>query len=108
MDHEAYEKEMIDTVNRHAKEKRGQFTSKRTVITKKDTATLKMGLKRMLIAILAIVLFALSMCCFIATATATGYLAVVLFITAIVLAICSFVFLYAQGITNVESQGDSK
>ena len=103
MDHEAYEKEMIDTVNRHAEEQGVHFEtgiSQRAVITKKDTSTLKIGLKRMVLALFTAVLFALSIFSFIATATATGYWAVILFISAIVLLGWAFVLLYAQGIVN--------
>lgn len=103
MDHEAYEKEMIDTVNRHAEEQGVQFETsipQRAVITKKDTSTLKIGLKRMLLALLTAFLFGLSIFSFIATATATGYWAVILFISAIVLLGWAFVLLYAQGIVN--------
>lgn len=104
MDHEAFEKEMIDTVNRHAAEKSGCST--RTAITKKDTATLKIGLKRMMVALFTAVLFALSVYSFIATATVTGYWAVVLFLSAIVLLVWAFILLYAQGITRVRIRGE--
>lgn len=101
MDHKAYEKEMIDKVNHHA-------SKARTVVTKKDTATLKIGLKRMVLALFTAVLFAVSVFCFIAVATAPGYLAVVMFITALFALVCGIIFLYAQGITNKESNGDDK
>ena len=41
MNHEAFESQMIDTVNRHAEEKRGQaerVTRVRKVISKKDAS----------------------------------------------------------------------
>ena len=103
MDHEAYENEMIDGVNRHAEEQSVRFETsipKRAVITKEDTTALKTGLKRMLLALLTAFLFALSIFSFVATATATGYWAVILFISAIVLLGWSFVLLYAQGIVK--------
>jgi hypothetical protein len=75
---------------------------------KKKAKILGRGLKRMMIALFTAILFALSVYAFIAAATATGYWAVVLFLSAIVLMVGAFVFLYAQGITKVESQGDSK
>lgn len=115
MDHEAYENEMIDSVNRHAGES-GRYvgTYESTGITKKrllpkaETTALTRGLKRMLVAIFTAVLFALSILSFILVATATGYWAVFLFFAAVVLLIWAFVFLYAQGITDAESKGDDK
>lgn len=109
MDH--LEKEMIDIVNHHAKEKSQHLNvggHKYAVITKKDTATLKTGLKRLAIALLTAFLFALSVFAFVATATATGYWAVVLFFSAIVLMFWVFILLYAQGISHTEGKGDSK
>lgn len=106
MDHEAYEKEMIEAVNRHSEEK--SKGPKRTVITKKDASVLKIGLKRTLLALLTAGLFALAVYDFIAVATATGYWAVALFLAAIVLLIAVFTLLYAQGIIHVESKGDGK
>jgi fatty acid desaturase len=108
MDHEAYENEMIDTINRHAEEKSRQTTAAKRVFTKTDARTLRQGIKRTLIAILTAVLFALSVCCFIAVAFAAGYWAVIVFFSAIVLLGLAFILLYAQGITHVESKGDNK
>lgn len=109
MDHEAFEKEMIDTVNRHSGEWKqitfdGEFAEapkshKVKIITKKDVSTLATGLKRMLVALFTAILFGLSIFAFIATATATGYWAVILFIAAIVLMLWAFIFMYAQGIS---------
>ena len=99
------EKEIIDIVNQHAKT---TVTPKRTVVTKKDKGALKIGLKRVAIALFTAFLFALSAFAFIATATATGYWAVILFLSAIVLLVWAFVFLYAQGITTQESKGETK
>ena len=103
MDHEAFENEMFDAVNRHAEEHDGQVktgTPKVKVITKNDASALKTGLKRMAVALFTAFLFGLSVFAFIATATATGYWAVLLFIAAIVLLVWAFIFLYAQGIGN--------
>lgn len=109
MDHEAYENEMIDTVNRHSGNwdrvtSDGEFPEnvnhhKVKVFWKKDASTLKTGLKRMVVALFTAFLFGLSIFAFIATATATGYWAVVLFLAAIVLMVWAFIFLYAQGIS---------
>ena len=102
MDHEAFENEMFDAVNRHAEEQSGQGETgvpKVKLLTKKDTSALKNGLKRMIVALFTAFLFGLSVFAFIATATATGYWAVLLFLSAIVLLVWAFVFLYAQGIS---------
>lgn len=111
MDHEAYENEMIDAVNRNAEAKSNQLntgTPNGKVITKRDKTTLKRGFKRTLLALLTAVMFAISVFGFIATATAQGYLAVAVFITSIAMLGCGFIFLYAQGIGYTESQGESK
>ena len=107
MDHEAYENEMIDFVNRNAEEKslnastlESKVTARTPLMNKMDANILKLGLKRMLIAIITAALFFFSVCGFIAVATATGYLAVFIFLTSIVAMVCAFIFLYAQGITR--------
>ena len=109
MDHEAFEKEMINSVNRHS-EKWDQITfdgefpeevnnHKVKVFDKKDASALKTGLKRMTVALATAFLFALSIFCFIITATATGYWAVILFFAAVVHMVWAFILLYAQGIS---------
>ena len=115
MDHEAYENEMIDSVNRHAAEKNlyadafeSTVTAKKSVFTKTDVTTLKVGLKRTGLAIFTAVLFALSVFCLVLVATAKGYWAVILFFAALVFMACGFIFLYAQGITRVGSKGEKK
>ncbi len=97
MDHKAFNEQTIDTV-----------TIKKSLFTKTDVKILRRGLKRTGIALLTTFLFALSIFSFIAAATATGYWAVVLFFSAIVLMIWALAFLYAQGITDEESRGDYK
>ena len=77
-------------------------------MNKIDGKILARGLKRMVLALITAFLFGLSVYAFILTATATGYWAVVLFLSAIALLGGSFIFMYAQGITGTESQGDSK
>ena len=115
MNHEVFEKEMIDGVNRHAEEQRkhsaSTVTTKLSLFTKTDATTLKRGLKRMVIALFTAVLFAIAIFGFIVTAIATGYMAVMIFLTSVVILGCAFAFVYAQGITRwtlVESQGDDK
>ena len=115
MDHEAYENQMIDGVNRHAEERTpfaGNFeitpVAKKSVFTKTDLVALKQGFRRTLLALLTAILFGLSVYTFIAVATSTGYLAVAFFLLAIVLLILAFICLYAQGITFVGRPGDDK
>lgn len=111
MDHEAYESQMIDTVNRNAEEKNRQAgtaetpVAKKKLLTKADVKALKHGGKRVLVALFTTILFILSIVSFIAVATAKGYVAVILFISGIVLLVWAFIFLYAQGITKIESRG---
>lgn len=111
MDHEAYETQMFDTINHHSGDKDGKpkvKIPKVAIVTKKDTSALKMGLKRMAIALFTAALFASSVFSFIFTATATGYWAVVLFLAAIVQLVWAVIFLYAQGITREESKGEKR
>ena len=111
MDHEAYEQQMIDAVNRNAEEKSKQFktgTPAGKVITKWDKTTLMIGLIRTLFALVTAAMFALSVIGFVAVATTPGYLAVALFIASLVALGCVFVFIYAQGIFCTESKGDDK
>lgn len=115
MDHEAYENEMIDSVNRHADEKdlyadafESTVTTKKSVFSKTDVKTLKRGLKRTMLAVLTGALFALAIFCFVQVATARGYWAVMLFFCALTFLVCGYIFLYAQGITHAGSKGDNK
>ena len=115
MNHDTYEKEMIDGINRHAEEKSQQtiihsskVTTAKNGSAKTDFEALKRGLKRTVLALLTAILFGLSVFAFIATATATGYWAVVLFLSAIVLMFWAFVLLYAQGVVRTGRYGGSK
>lgn len=104
MNHEEFEKEMIDGVNRNAEEKsmccENAVTTEQSLFTKTDVTILTLGLKRMVIALFTAVLFAISVCGFIVTALARGYLAVLLFFASVLALVCSIVFLYAQGIPH--------
>ncbi len=109
MEHDAYENQMIDLVNRNAKEKKSGLyetttTVKKRIFTKTDVSTLRRGLRRTLLALLTALIFALSIFCFITVATETGYLAVFLFLAAIVFMGFAFILLYAQGILHTMSQ----
>ena len=112
MDYEAYERQMIDGVNHNAEKKSKQFniggpenkvsTKMISLFNKNDKRILVRGLKRTLLALLTAMMFALSVCCFVAVATTPGYLAVILFFAALMTMGCAFVLLYAQGIIHKE------
>ena len=109
------ENQMIDGVNRHAEEwtdfsgdTESTPAAGKSEFRNRDVKTLMRGLKRTAIALLTLILFGLSVFCFIAVATAPGYWAVALFVSAIVLMVWAIIFLYAQGFIRFESKGDSK
>lgn len=115
MNHEAYENEMIDGVNRHAGEweqitfdYEGTDTAKSGPAKNTGVRILGRGLRCVVLALFTAAVFGLSVFDFIAVAYSTGYLAVALFICAIALLAVAFILLYAQGITDKESQGDDK
>jgi ABC-type polysaccharide/polyol phosphate export permease len=113
MNHDAFEQEMIDTVNRHAEEtststNESTAAVKKSVFTKTDVMKLKLGVKCTALALITALLSVLAALCFIAVASATGYWAVALFFIAIVLLFWAIVFLYAQGIIHAERQGERK
>jgi hypothetical protein len=109
MDHDAYENEMMDTVNRHREEAAKKAKVKWSmVVNKNDARVFARGLKRTLIAMLTAVTFAAAVMCFITVAKVTGYWAVLMFFVALIVLAASLVLLYAQGILRVESQGDNE
>jgi hypothetical protein len=111
MDHEAYEKEMIEAINRHHDEvptKEPVAANWSMVMNKNDTRTVVRGLKRTLLALLTATLFAISVIGIITVATVPGYAAVLLFFASILGLAAAFVLLYAQGITHIGRKGDSK
>ena len=114
MDHEAYERQMIDTVNRNAEEKNGHFkvAALQNATTRKENATaFKRGLKRMAIALITAALFALSVFSLIRVASANGYWAVLIFFAALVEMAVSVFLLYCQGIIagkTMESKGEKE
>lgn len=116
MDHEAYEKQMIESVNRNAEEASkpldvGTSEKVNSVVGKRDTSILKRGLKRTLLALVTVGLFAISACGFFKTATTPGYLAVLLFLLSVFEMMAAVTLLYTQGITNTmhtESKGETK
>ena len=115
MDHEAYENQMIDIVNQKADEKERLNSTpesvasvKRRLFTRADAMALRRGIRRMMLALATAILFALAVFAFVATATAPGYWAVILFLAAIVFTGWTLILLYAQGIIRTESKGESK
>ena len=108
MDHEAYENEMIDAINRHCEETVDESVKLNKVVTKNDAIVVIRGLKRTLFALLTIALFAISALGFITVASVQGYMAVVLFFASILGLVFAFVLLYAQGVVHIESRGESK
>ena len=80
-------------------------------MNKADFTILKRGLKCVLIALLTAAMFGLSGWCFVETAKAPGYWAVLLFFTAIMSLGMALILLYAQGIIRgkyVESEGEKE
>ena len=80
-------------------------------MNKTDVKILMRGLKRVGVAILTTAIFVSSVVGLIVTATAPGYLAVLLFLLSIAGLLASFVLLYAQGINRriiKEGKGESK
>lgn len=108
MDHEAYENEMIDAINRHGEEAVDESVKLNKVVTKNDAIVVIRGVKRTLFALLTIALFAISALGFITVASVQGYMAVVLFFASILGLVFAFVLLYAQGVVHIESRGESK
>ena len=67
-------------------------------MNKTDFNIFKRGCKRMVVSILTAAFFVLSVWGFCSTATAPGYLAVLLFLASVLWAGMAIVLLYAQGI----------
>lgn len=108
MDHEAFEKEMIDHINRKTEEKSKPAKAKPKVFTKKDGEALKMGFVRTMFSLFTTAVFAVAVMGFIAVGVTPGYLAVFLFIASLATAVSGVILLYAQGILGDESRGESK
>ena len=97
MDHEAYERHMIDTVNRHAE------AAPEPVVTKRrDARIIASGLKRTVLALLTMVMLTIAVIGYISVASVHGYWAVLVFFSSTLALFGSFIFLYAQGITRKE------
>ena len=112
MDHDVYEEQMIDMVNRHAEEKAEAFTetapTKPKLFTKADARTLGRGIKRMTLALITAAMFALAVNSFLMVGFKSGWWAVVAFMCGIVLSLIAVFLLYAQGIARVGKTGEVK
>ena len=76
------------------------------IMNKADVRILKRGLKRVGIAVLTTLIFVSSVVGLIVTATAPGYLAVLLFLLSIAGLLVAFTLLYAQGINRKPTTGN--
>ena len=114
MEHDIYENQMIDGVNRNAEEKSQAIDALKNATQKSSTSgernaqIVRRGLKRILLALMTAAMFVISVVGFIAVATAPGYLAVLLFFASVATLGCVFILLYAQGIGHVTIGGDPK
>jgi hypothetical protein len=119
MDHETFESQMFDSVNRHADEAGDQpvlntpdnLTKGRKITNEKDARVLSRGIARTVLALVTAVTVGVSVVGFIEVAKATGYLAVLLFIASLLTLVISGTLLYAQGIdakTHKGSEGTRK
>lgn len=108
MDHEAYEKQMIDGVNRHAEVSSVETSTVDSTLNESDVRTIGRGLRRLVLAVLTVFLFSASVYFFVTVGTLTGYWAVLRFLLAIWAMFAAVVFLYALGITPMGRRGDSK
>lgn len=109
MNHEAWENDMIDTFGQRNQEPTQNSQKKRVrILSKEDSAALVTGLKRTLLALITIALFAASVAAFIGVAYMGGYAAVGMFFAAILTSIATFTMLFAQGVapTSKESAGE--
>lgn len=110
MNHEAWENDMIDTFDQRNQESTQNSQEKKRVriLSKEDSAALVIGLKRTLLALITIALFAASVAAFIGVAYMGGYAAVGMFFAAILTSIATFTMLFAQGVapTSKESAGE--
>ena len=77
-------------------------------MNKADWNVLKKGLKRLALSLFTAALFAVAVYGLIVTAMVSGYVAVLLFVTSVVMMLSSFVFLYAHGLDSTEDKGESK
>jgi uncharacterized membrane protein len=80
-------------------------------MNKTDVKVLKRGLRRMGLAILTVATFLIAVAGFIATALATGYLAVLLFLVSLFVLAIAYCMLYGYGMdpkTSAENVGDDK
>lgn len=111
MDHDVWEDSLLETFERREEAKSSSNVRKIQFMNKADTRTVVVGLKRTLLALLTILMFAATILGFVVVASAHGYMAVLLFFASILGLIVSYILLYAQGIVSAriqESKGDNK
>lgn len=81
------------------------------IMNKADVRILKRGLKRVGVAVLTALIFVSSVVGLIVTATAPGYLAVLLFLLSVMGLLATYILMYAQGLNRrlrTESKGEVK
>ena len=115
MNHEAFENEMFNSVNRHSGEldhvtfdHEIPDTVKSNPAKNETLKTIGRGLYRMIMALCTAGLFAFSVLDFILVTKETGYGAVLMFFAGILMLFAAIGALYVQGIVGKESQGDGK
>ena len=115
MNHEAYENEMINGVNRHAGEwnyitfdNETTDTVESVPVKRTGVKTLGRGLCRMIMGLITAGIFGISICDFILVSRETGYRAVAMFFAGVVMLLSAIAAVYGQGIVGKESQGDDK
>lgn len=77
-------------------------------MNKADWNVLKKGLKRLALSLFTTALFVAAVYGLIVTAMVSGYAAVLLFITSLVLVLFAFSFLYAHGLDGTEDKGENE
>ena len=111
MDHDVYEEQMIDMVNRHADESaKAQpkvAPAQESVSAKLMAMTFWRGTKTLILALITVAIFALTANSFLMVGSKAGWWAVVAFLGGIVLLFFAAAFLYALGLV-IGRKGESK
>ena len=110
MDHDVYEEQMIDMVNRHADESakaQPKVTTQEQVSGKLMAMTFWRGTKTLILALITVAIFALTANSFLMVGSKAGWWAVVAFLGGIVLLFFAAAFLYALGLV-IGRKGETK
>ena len=111
MDHDAYEDQMFDVVNRNAEERADAHAevtpTKEKAFDKRDAQTLWRGIKCLILALITAALYALSVNSILLVSTKVGWWAVVAFLAGIILLIFATTLLYALGLV-IGRKGETK